>query len=152
MAYEEDRERLLYWCKGNQDAADLCAQFLYVCHVWDDLVDHDTPREASHINQAFWMAFVEIPTNKFYRTFFSEIHPVLVDTINQWEIANTLEHSGDEHQRTISFTLRLSILGLICHIAFLVGGYEWVRTIGAEIRMYGQRETLNEYLEELQNA
>ena len=141
---EQDREHLTYWLKGNPHAVRFCEQFFYVCHLWDDLVDGDVPRETQHISDAFWMALVEIPANPFYVAHFNQLHPVIASVVSDWFTANKLE---DMKKYEISYSLRCSILSLIQHCALLIGGPTWVQKVGSQIRLYGQQETLQEYKE-----
>ena len=141
-----DYEWILKIVCGNKDAADFLVAFFYVCHLWDDLIDKDNPREDDHINHAFWIAFVHIPRNKYYRSFSSEIQPLMANAIQEWFVANKLEATN---RRDISYTLRCSIVSLIHQAAEICGGYEWAIEVGEEIRLKTQDETLQEYVEKL---
>lgn len=139
-----DKEWLLFICKDNEDAANFLEQFFFVCHLWDDLIDKDQDRADEHINNAFWMAFIEIPRNPYYRHNFNDIQPIMANAIQEWFVANLLEES---HRTDISYTLRCSIVSLIHQAAYLCGGYEWALSVGEEIRLKTQSETIDEYLE-----
>lgn len=144
---QREFEIYLRWMKGDRDAARFIEQFFYLCHLWDDLIDRDVPRSNEQINAAFWVALVSIPENPFYMRHWAELHPVVVASINDWHAANTIE---DARKRLdISYTLRCSILTVISHCAYLCGGRDWAHEVGPEIRLMGQRETLEEYKEKL---
>jgi hypothetical protein len=143
-----DREKLTRWCKGVEEAVDFLELFFYVCHFWDDLVDKDKERDAQ---DAAWISLVDLPENRFYREHFRDLHPVVTAAVNDWFTANTLERQ-DDHGRDIAYSLRCSILTVITHCAYLIGGPLWVREVGPEIRLYGQRETLAEYKKEFEDA
>lgn len=138
-----DRAWFLRICRGNEDAADFLLMFFVVCHLWDDLIDKDKPRTDDHINHAFWIAFVEIPRNRYYKMFREEIQPVMANAIQEWFTANKLEA---DDRTDIAYTLRCSIVSLVHQAAEICGGYEWAVTVGEEIRRKMQDETYEEYL------
>ncbi len=143
---DADQAWLEWVCRGNRDAADFLHLFFLVCHLWDDLIDKDCPRSDEHINHAFWCAFVEIPRNRYYKTFQADIQPVMANAIQEWFAANALE--ADERP-DIAYTLRCSIVSLVHQAAEICGGYEWALEVGSDIRKYMQAETYDEYLGEL---
>lgn len=148
----QDMEKFRFWFCGNEDAARFALGFFYICHLWDDLVDKDVERTDKDINYAFWCALIDVPRNPFFRDWSHELLPVMATAIMDWHAANDLEASGDEHERTISYTLRVSIVSLLVHIATICGGYEWGKSVAADIRRYSQLETLEEYIEDLNHA
>ena len=139
-----DRKIIGRWMLGNAAATAFVLQFFYICHLWDDLIDRDKERTPAQINLAFWMALVELPANRFYQDHWAQLHPVMVAAINDWHTANVLAME-DGHGLDIAFSLRCSILTVVTHCALLLGGPEWAREVGPQIRLYGQRETLREY-------
>lgn len=146
LVLHTDHDWFMWACRGNPDAADFLEMFFLICHVWDDLIDKDVPRTDDHINHAFWLAMIEIPRNKYYQRYQSEIHPVMAVAIQEWFAANKLE-AGD--RKDIAYTLRCSIVSLVHQAAEICGGYEWAVEIGDAIRLKAQSETLKEYLEDL---
>ena len=151
MTLDEDLERFSRWMRGDPDATRLVAQVLYVCHLWDDLVDQDQPRPAEHVNDAMWMLNVDIPQNPFYRAHADFLRPVLATAILDWHTANALERE-EGNGPDIAYALRCSVFSIVQAAAYCVGGYPWAREIGPEIRRYGQRESLAEYKEGLKNG
>jgi hypothetical protein len=149
MTDEEDSRWLLYICKGNVSARDFLFMFFRMCHLWDDLIDKDKPRPDADINRAFWTALVEIPRNRYYREFQSEIQPLMAVSIQEWYVANELEAGN---RKDIAYTLRCSIVSLIHQAAEICGGYDWANSVGEEIRLKSQSETIGEYMKELSDA
>ena len=141
-----DRAWIEWVVRGNKDAADFLEMFFLVCHLWDDLIDKDVPRSDDHINHAFWVCLVEIPRNRYYRAFQSEIQPVMANAIQEWFAANKLEAAN---RQDIAYTLRCSIVSLIHQAAEIIGGYEWAVEVGEAIRLKTQNETIDEYREKL---
>lgn len=146
MSIKSDWEFFLKVTKQNGDAAKFLMDFFYACHLWDDLIDKDKPRSDEHINHAFWIFAVELQRNPWYQRHFLDLHPVIMNAIQEWFAANKLEKTGRED---IAYTLRCSIVSVVHQTAFLCGGYEWAVTIGDEIRREAQAETYEEYLGDL---
>lgn len=145
-ALQNDYDWYMWVCKGNRDAAEFLEMFFLACHLWDDLIDKDVTRSDDHINHAFWIAFVEIPRNRYYQTFGHHIQPVMAVAIQEWFAANKLEKNN---RPDVAFTLRCSIVELIHQAAEICGGYEWAVEIGEAIRLKMQDETFEEYLRDL---
>ena len=142
---EEEEATILAWMKGNRDAAMFVQQFFFVCHLWDDLVDKDRERSEADINAAFQIALLDMQENPFYSRHIASLNPIIRCAVNDWYAANELERSGDDHDKDISYTLCCSILSVISHAAYLVGGPAWIAKVGPEIRRYGQEHTLEDY-------
>jgi hypothetical protein len=149
MTDEEDRAWLLYICKGNHAACDFLFMFFAMCHLWDDLIDKDKARTDADINRAFWVALIEMPRNRYYQDFQSEIQPLMAVAIQEWFVANELEAGN---RKDIAYTLRCSIVSLIHQAAEICGGYDWAISVGEEIRLKSQSETIDEYMKELSDA
>jgi hypothetical protein len=135
---EKELNRLRHFFKGNEAAVELCQCLAYIVHLWDDLIDKDKERTDEDINAAFWMLFSTIPRNEFYRQEQDTLLPLLERMILTWHDANKLE-KGTRHDCHLAYGLRMQLLQIFHHIAFLVGGYAWIREIGPEI------QRLNDY-------
>ena len=149
MSILSDRDDFITICRGDTDAAAFLISFFAACHVWDDLIDKDKERTDDHINHAFWIFAVEIPRNPWYQYHFRDIHPIMMNAIQEWMVANKLERSD---RPDIAYTLRCSIVSVVHQAALLCGGYEWAIECGEKIRRKAQDETYEEYLEDLKNA
>jgi DNA-binding FadR family transcriptional regulator len=126
--------------KGNAAAVRMCADFVQVAHVWDDLVDADKPVSSETADMAFRKMILEIPANEFYRTNFSFLQPVIVMVWAQWTAANVLEDNWRVGDRDKAYMLRASLYQLFHACAVLCGGLDWAKEIGPEIyRLYGER-------------
>lgn len=146
MSIQSDYEFFYRITQGNEDAVDFLMSFFYACHLWDDLIDKDKERTDDHINNAFWTFIVTIPRNPWYIRNFHDLHPVIMNAIQEWMTANVLEK---EDRQDIAYTLRCSIVSVVHQAALICGGYEWAVEINPEIRRYTQSETFDEYLEAL---
>lgn len=140
-------EKLRYFLKEDIDAVRFCIDFVFICHLWDDLIDKDKERTDTDINDAFLAALVEIPGNPFYMRHMHVLRPVILNIILQWEDANTLER-GSDHDKQMAWMLRAGMLQIFNVCAYLVGGPAWAREVGPGIRrMY--EETLHDFMEEM---
>ena len=146
-----DKENLVknlsYFLKGNIDAMRLIIDIFDLIHIWDDLVDKDKERTSDEINNAFRIALIDIPLNPFYQRYQGHLIPLIMNCILQWEDANEMEKMGDSDKHQ-AFMLRASVIQLISYCAFLIGGMEWSRQVGTNIRkMY--IEQLDKFMEEM---
>ncbi len=151
---EEDYRHFMRWFKDDSYAARLAKDLFYMFHLWDDLIDRDRQRSGDEINHAFQIALLDLHENPFYLDNFRDLHPVIRAAVNDWKIANKLEEkAGDDksgeafHALHISYTLRCSILSILTHMAYLIGGDAWGVKAGEEIRLYGQEHTLQAYID-----
>lgn len=135
---------ILYCLKGNQQAASFCQDVFSISQIWDDLVDRDNPVTDDQINRMMWKALIEIPRNPFFYNHSLELTQILEMVISDWLDANTLE-KGTHHEKDIAFVLRDSVGTILIQCARILGGYEWMREISADVRRYVYNETLIDY-------
>lgn len=121
-----------------------------VADVWDDLIDQDKPVSEERINEAFYLAMVQIPANAFYQRHGPTLRPVLATGILNWMAATSIERSKDRtlEQLQISHVIRYSIADIMLLIAHLIGGREWGFKWAAQLRLLGQKNSFGDYLKE----
>ena len=131
----------------HEEAVALCSDLFEISQVWDDLVDRDRPVDDETINRAFWRALVEVPSNPFYQRHFTTLQPLVQASIIDWLDANTLQAEGGE-KRAAAYVLRDSVGALVIHCARIIGGYDYMREVSAEIRraVYSE-EALKTFME-----
>lgn len=149
-AREIDRERITAWMLNDTDAVDFIERWLYVCHLWDDLIDKDTERTSSDINAAFWMLTLDIPENKFYQRHGISLRPVMATHILDWLAANEMERDANNEHLHMAYTLRCNVVSVIGLCATLLGGPAWGWKVQHDARCYGQREPFEKYLADLE--
>lgn len=136
--------------QGNYYAVKFCLDLWDISQVWDDLVDKDSDVPAEKISDAFTKAIFELTGNPFYVEHIMTFRPLIMDTILQWEDANSLEHSTDQAKH-MAYMLRAGIYNIFCYCAFLIVGHDAYRAMQGKMRlMYG--ETLQSFMEEMKNA
>ena len=108
-------EGKLEWFGGDQDALNMYRHFVDLLHTWDDLVDKDKPVTEGAINNAFAVALVYLPANRFYQSIQSQILPMWLTVISAYESANHFERTKDEHGIEIAHTLRYAAGNIIAY-------------------------------------
>lgn len=146
----ERNELFVTVTNGDKSAADFLSCIVDVLHVWDDLIDRDKPFDPEAVNWAFTTALVTLPRNAFYQRHFEWLNPLLLSAINNWRVANILEAGDDEADKRIAFISRSSYIDLITQVAFIVGGSDWVRKVGPQIRRFAHSEGWEGYLNNLE--
>lgn len=147
--FEEVKKGLHHFLKGDQGAIRFCEDIWKICHIWDDIVDNDNPTY-EEVCDAFRIALVDLNYNPFFNAFRDQLVPLMMNIILQWEDSNILDH-GSDHDKHMSYMLRAAPISIINYCALLVGGPEWVRKVGPDIRRI-MIEDFNSYMEEMKNA
>ncbi len=143
-----EHELLVYYLRGDLLAVKLCEDLGQVSQVWDDLIDKDKETSPADINDAFWRALIEIPSNPFYLQHIQMFLPLLHSAITGWYDSNTLER-GNATERALAFVLRDKLGEVIIMCAHLVGGFAWGRQVAISIRQnIINTESLQNYLQE----
>jgi hypothetical protein len=130
----EDLALLVRALRGHQDAIDFVQHIVDVLHCWDDLKDKDKPLTQEQIDHCFWLILVVLPRNSFYQANFSDLNPIVVNSIMNWHAANELEASASETDKEISFIVRSSYMDIVTTCVTIIGGYDWAREIIPTIR------------------
>ena len=144
-----DADFLRYAFRDNQAAIDFVRLIHDIAHLWDDLIDGDKDVSPAQINRAFFDALVGIPSNPFFRSCSDALLPVMAASCFNYQIANELQTTGDGESLAIAHVLRYSVADVLVHVAFLLGGHEWVTQVGPEIRRRAQRDTFENFLNEM---
>lgn len=132
--------------QGNPDAVDFCLTLNSIVEKWDDLHDGDKQVSKEDINRAFTAALIGLPRNPFYRRYMEELLPVMTEALLAWHDSNELAKGGD-HDRKMAWMLKQQVTRVCNHCAYIIGGLDWYRTVGADIcRIF--TETQEEYLQE----
>ncbi|PWY49200.1 hypothetical protein DK459_11795 [Achromobacter sp. RW408] len=143
-----DQATVLRWMRGNASAVDFLRTAFDVAHFWDDLVDRDRILSDADINRAMFQALVVLPRNAFYQANFASLNAVLANAATNWTIATDLERAGGVAGKRTAYVLRASYVDLVTHCALLLGGMEWARAVGVELRQLA--EPYPEYLTNLE--
>ena len=143
-----DHDFLTKAFRGDADAVNLILLLSKASHVWDDLVDLDKTVDEITINRTFYALLIDLPSNRFFRRHMDTLLPLMAMGAMNYEIANAYELSGDRERLALAHVLRYSVADVATATALLIGGPEWVRMIGPELRQLSQKDTLDHYLSE----
>lgn len=145
-----DIEYMTHAFRGDMDAVGLMLSVARVADVWDNLIDGDKEVTPKDINDAFWLACIEIPRNPVFRRYQIDITAVMSMGILNWQCANSLQN-GDEHSKQIAHVIRYSIADVGLYLANAIGGPEWAAQVGPELRLRSQKDRLENFLKEHSN-
>lgn len=107
-------------CLGDEQAVNLCLDFLNIAHTWDDLIDKDKDIGPVEINRAFCNALGTIPMNPIYQEYIREFAVLSLLSAMTWQVANKFE-SGNEDELIGSFILRNTLMTLVYFIVLISG-------------------------------
>jgi len=144
------RQNLAFFFKGDPDAIEFFMTLWRITQTWDDLIDKDTECADQDINDAFRMALIELPVNRFYAINQHILTPLILNMILEWQDANVLEQDS-EHDRHMAWMLRAGILEIIPMCAYIIGGADWAREQGPEMRRIYQ-EKLEDFMKEMETC
>lgn len=137
--------KMLEWMAGNQEAVEAVHTITEICDVWDDLVDRDKPVPEDAINGAFVKAFIALAGNSFYKRHEAQFFAILATGINAWLDSNTLQHGKTEKERMLAFYIRTFGFEVAHLAALLSGGWDHLRRVSLEMRMFFETETYAEW-------
>lgn len=135
--------KLREWLLGNEDAVLINVQVSHIAEVWDDLKDGDGLPTEKQIAHAFESAMIHLQTNPLYLANHAMLTGFVIVAINAWHDANALQESADRDERMQAFFLRNLGIEITMLLAFIVGGYNHMRAISAEVRAYFRHETFD---------
>lgn len=140
-----EREFLRSVLHDRGDAVALCEQLFRASQLIDDLHDGDKTVTPAQRQALIWEMLVAIPENVFYRRHFAALQPLVRAALNDWLDSTDLEATGDAHDGTLAFVLRDQLTAVVSQCAYIVGGYDWMRSVSAQIRRHFHDETLDDY-------
>lgn len=142
----------LEWFGGNHHALAMFEAFVFLSHVWDDLVDKDKDVSESQINEAFMTALAYLPSNPFYRSIQEAILPMWMVVVSCYETANHYEREKDDHGIEISHGLRYAAGNIIAYAVIVCVGQEEAKKHLPEMWKIIFHERFDEYRKEHLNA
>ncbi|MBY5942294.1 hypothetical protein KUW00_15550 [Halomonas sp. DP5N14-9] len=152
MPRPDEHQFLRYVLREDTAAIAAFKTISRVSQTLDDLIDKDRPVSDGDVISAFWMIIVELPANPFYRANEIYLRPLLASALSDWRVSVALERDGDAHGRHLAFVLRDQLAGVLCQMAYLVGGEQWMNQVAVEIRRHVHEDTLSEYITDLDSS
>lgn len=140
-------EKLRGWLLGDESAVQCLLILFDLAEIWDDVVDGKVdPAVAS--SQLAWGALCELGGNKFYQQNIAELTPIIRAGVNAWMDSVQLENNDDIQSQVWAYALRDLYMELVPMAACLIGGFEHMRRVSLESRLFFQAETLADYIGE----
>ncbi len=120
----------------NKEAFDYLAIIFFTTRVIDDVVDND--KEISHESYFNCMQelFVNLHMNKFFRENYDMLVSQHITIWNTWLAANKYEKEGELIDKLHSRTWRLYIDELLPLVAYLTQGYDKMKELDHDIRVF----------------
>ncbi len=146
MMWTDDYTKLMRtWLKDDVHAIAFIHNAFTIAHICDDLTDRDKSVETETMQQAFWLALIELPRNRFYVEHFALLNGTLQTAFLNWQIANRLEHHDSAHAKAVAFILRSSYTDLVTLCAWILGGTDWAIQVGTDSRLHASQEGFDLY-------
>ena len=137
--------KMLEWMRGNAQAVDTVLALSTIAETWDDLHDGDKTPSKERVNEAFTLALVKLQVNEFYKANESLFYALIITSINAWMDANALQNSPNENHRMMAFYLRNFGHELTMLAVFRAGGWEHLRRVSLEIRLFFENGTYQDW-------
>ena len=146
---QERKQILTFFLKGDQNAIKFCEDILFICHLWDDMIDKDKTWTDQDINDAFNKSLSEIPLNPFYQAYFPVLVGMMTNAINQWHVSNVLiKGNGDD--RLTAFILLEAIFTIVYYAMSLTGGQQWAIEQGTHFWRYFNKGLEKSYRQDME--
>ena len=124
------------WFLGHRQAIDFVNCLFDAVELWDDLIDKDVEITDDHINRVFLSLMFCIPANDWFMENRKYYLPLIMTSINAFHDANVMCNSEKPHIRNLAFHIRNFGIELHIATAFLLGGYDHMRSVSKEIREF----------------
>lgn len=121
--------------KGNADAGRFLWQFWNFAQLIDDLVDRDRRVTVAQAAKEVIGFTHEISFNAFYQTHKASLFPLLATACDRWVMGDAMP-TGTDEERGMARVVRCGELEVFCAVAYLLGGWEHMRAMSADIRRY----------------
>jgi hypothetical protein len=146
------QEGKLEWFGGNEDALRFYRMLVDLSHAWDDVVDGDRKVPEIELNNAFLIALVYLPANRFYQSIQYQILPMWLTVVSAYEAANKFEREKDPHGVEIAHTLRYAAGNIIAYAIHVCVGPDKAREYVPEMWKAVVFERYEEYRKEHLNG
>lgn len=148
-----EHEFISWVLMGRQDAIRFANELFFVSQVWDDLVDRDVPVDNNKINRMMWVLLTEIPMNPFFYENIAHLLPAIRASMRDWMDANDFEddardnpHDACGMELRTAYIIRDTIGTILSEMAYIIGGYDWMRQVSPEVRKWVHDEDYDDYV------
>jgi hypothetical protein len=130
---------------GNEDAARLVRDIVFLSHTYDDLIDADKPVPAEHIHALMWKLLHAMPQNPFYRQHEDMFRGVIIAAQLNWHAATAMERAGELEELRLAHVLRYSIADVAMLAMAIAGGQDHAMKNARRCRLLSQFDTWAHY-------
>jgi hypothetical protein len=149
MMMDDTEKVILDAAGGDQEAAYLLSMLIRVAHLWDDLVDQDSPWSANEADAVFHFLLCELPGNGFFQRHLHMLHPLIINGVTNWRVANAIERDGQPKELEAAYIMRSAFVDLIVMVAYLTQGQAAAEAIARRVRALTHHEGMDGYLKAL---
>ena len=139
-------------CNGDTHALMFLSSIMDAVEVWDDLIDRDNPVSDEKLTQTFLNLIFWLPQNPFFEAHKNYLLPIIMTCVNAWLDSNKLSESKVQRDRQAAWWLKQMGVELYGAVAFLMGGFDHMRSVSLEARTVLAHEDFTDYEQEHQHA
>jgi len=134
---------------GDDEAVHMLAMLIRTAHLWDDFVDRDQMPSTDEADDVFRFLLCELPANGFFQRHLSMLHPLIVNAVTNWRVANAIEQNGTPKELEAAYIMRSAFVDLIPMTAYLTQGKVVAENIARRVRALTHHEGMDGYLKAL---
>lgn len=139
-------------CRNDVNAMLFLSIIMDAVELWDDLIDKDKAVSDETVNRVFINLMFWLPQNTFFTAHKTYLMPLVMTCINAWMDSNDLAQSKTERDLHTAWYLKQMGVELYGAVAFLIGGFDHMRSVSAEMRDVLAHEPFSDYLKESHHA
>ena len=121
---------------NDMDAFEYLATIFFATRVIDDVVDNDKEIKHETYFTAMEALFVNLHMNKFFRDNYDMLVSQHITIWNTWLAANKYEIEGEDIDKVHARVWRLYIDELLPLVAYLTQGYDKMKELDNDIRVF----------------
>lgn len=129
----DEVQKLKDICRDNASAYNFCSSYLILCNILDHVIDGQ-PFETEDLARALLNWTAQISDNEFWQANKESLYGLIVQGCSAWMDSNACAKSEKPELQTASHTLKSFYGEVIYHVAFIIGGYDHMRTVSLKWR------------------
>ncbi|QGH73439.1 MAG: hypothetical protein [Podoviridae sp. cty5g4] len=120
--------------RGDKDAKSYILDIDYAGRIFDDLIDKDYPVSDEQIAKAYFILLAKLWLNPFFIKYHRTLVPLHIASFTAFLDANKWIKDDNPVKKVFACVMQDYLVELYICVAFLVGGYEYMRSVSGEIR------------------
>lgn len=144
---QDEINKLLEWCKGDQSAAQFLMSMGIISQLADDIADGDVDSSPQNIAKLLHMVMVELPSNPFYLKNTNAFIPLFSTSLHFWSNSDAW---GKTDKAEYGYVYREILEQVVTMTATILGGWEHANKVTNEIvHFYHQGKSFDEWKQEM---